>query len=191
MTDTGVSDGREVPRGARQPPVRSALVVGCGLAAAAGLSRLGVRTDAVDLRAGVEGAGIGLQNQAIDALAALGARDGVIDAGASYRRPPLRQFDSAGNVVAAPGVPGPPGGKPAYLIVHRRHLATVLRTTAETAGATPCRSHRESPRPASGRLRVGVTVKALVQHPDRVDIVFDGGIRPASRPDVRQRAAGR
>uniref|UniRef100_UPI0015F028F8 FAD-dependent monooxygenase n=1 Tax=Pseudonocardia pini TaxID=2758030 RepID=UPI0015F028F8 len=96
----------------------------------------------------------------IDALAEIGALDAVVAVGAGYPKPPLRQFDASGTLVAAPDLPGRPDGRPAYLIVYRPDLARVLRETAAAAGAT---------------LQVGVTVAEITRHPDRVDVTFTDG----------------
>src|SRR3712207_183593 len=140
--------------------VSRALVVGGGLAgltAAAALGQIGVAVDVVDISDRAEGTGIGLQNRGPDALDAVGVLDAVIATGAARDRVPVRFFDAAGGMTLDPQWQPRADGKPAYILVYRPLLASILRARAEATGA---------------QVRIGPSVAELAQDGDGVDVRF-------------------
>lgn len=143
--------------------VDRALVVGGGLAgltAAASLSQIGAAVDVVDISDRAEGTGIGLQNRGPDALDAIGVLDTVIATGAARERVPVRFFNTAGDLTLDPQWQAREDGKPAYILIDRPLLASILRSRAEALGA---------------QVRIGPSVEELDQDDDGVDVRFTDG----------------
>ncbi|HTO55375.1 MAG TPA: FAD-dependent monooxygenase [Myxococcota bacterium] len=182
-------------------PIRTALVVGggiAGLSAAISLGKRGVACSVIDLYGHTEGASIGITSRAVHALEELGVLDecranGIaLEGGGSIFD---RMFDSAGNLLPAP--PRPPMNVdtrlPAAVTIFRPELARILRAAAQAAGAS---------------YRTGVSVESLKNLADGVEVqLSDGstgsydlvigadGTRSAIRgmihgPEVRERYTG-
>jgi 2-polyprenyl-6-methoxyphenol hydroxylase-like FAD-dependent oxidoreductase len=143
--------------------VERVLVVGggiAGLTAASALGQNGVAVDVVDVSDRAVGTSIGLQNRGPDALDAIGVLDAVIATGAGWDRVPVRFFDRAGVMTHDPAWPEREDGKPAYILIYRPRLATILRSRAEATGA---------------RVRIGPSVDELTQDADGVEVRFTDG----------------
>lgn len=148
------------------PAVRSALVIGAGLAGTASAIRLaqaGIGVDLVDKQADVTalGSGITLQGNALRALRDLGAWDQVDKRGYSYDSLGLRAPDPNGTLIAeldemrtgGPDLPATAG-------MYRPDLARILMDRAVDVGVRP---------------RLGVAPVSLRQDNDGVDVRFADG----------------
>ncbi len=144
--------------------VRNVLIVGGGiggLSAAIGLGRAGIRTDIVEIkdRWPAHGVGIIQPGNAIRAYRALGVADRCIARGFVYAR--QRHYDADGNVIGERTMPRIEGlDVVGHCGIPRLALQDILVSAAADAGA---------------RIRMGVTVAALHDDCDGVEVDFTDG----------------
>jgi 2-polyprenyl-6-methoxyphenol hydroxylase-like FAD-dependent oxidoreductase len=144
---------------------RSALVVGggpAGMAAAIGLRRLGVDVRVAELEPDWSPSGIGLTllGPTLRALSALGLADRAIAAGFPLEE--LRVLNASGEVTGGVDFPRLDGAGPAAVGITRPAFHRVLTDATLAAGAD---------------VRLGVTVRALAQRDDAVDVELTDGTR--------------
>lgn len=146
--------------------IRNVLVVGggiAGLTAAVALRRQGVAVDLVELNAQwrVEGFGLSQPNNALRALDRVGLAESCVKHGMAFPGWRIRDrdgrhlMDAPSTTAAAPNYP-PNNG------IGRRKLHEILLEAASGAGAD---------------IRLGMTVEALENSGDKVDVLFGNGDR--------------
>ena len=133
--------------------IKRVLIVGCGIGGATAaytLRRVGLDVHCVEMKSesSPAGTGISLLYNALGALRSIGLDGPCSERGQITER--FRQFDAEGRPVAVN--PTPPG-----IGIRRADLAHILETAAADAGAV---------------LDWGVTVEALNDRGDRVEVVF-------------------
>lgn len=141
------------------------LVVGAGIAGlglAIALARDGVSCEVVEIDGRAEGASIGLTNRAVDVLAELGVLDECVSAGDALSGSVFeRMYDAAGRPLPVPPIPARVDGDlPGAVVIDRPSLSRILLSRAREHGAI---------------VRNGLTVSALEQRDDRVDVRFSDG----------------
>ncbi|WP_410622944.1 FAD-dependent oxidoreductase [Amycolatopsis sp. cmx-8-4] len=155
------------------PAVTTVLVVGSGLAGTATaihLAKAGVAVDLVEAEPGVAaiGSGITLQGNALRELRALGVWEEVRAKGYGFDSLGLRAPDPAGTLlVELPDARTGGPDLPAALGMPRPDLARILHDRAAATGA---------------KIRFGLTVAALAQQADHVEVAFSDGT--AARYDL-------
>lgn len=169
--------------------VQSVLIVGGGiggLTLAAALGRRGIRGDIVELKAveSVYGVGIIQPGNALRALRSIGLMEPCLRVG--FQVDEYRYYDADENLLASLRPLRVAGeDAPAMNMLPRPALHEILRSAAEKAGAS---------------IRLGITVDALSQHADRVDVTFSNGEKSSYdlvvgadgiRSKVRQLAFGK
>lgn len=147
--------------------VKNALIVGggiAGLSAAVALSGRSIATTVVELHGRTDGASIGITNRAVFALEELGVLEACTEAGFALAGGGTifdRMYDRDGQPLPV----RPPGPRvdsrlPFAVTIYRPKLGEILRERAEALGAM---------------VRVGLTVTALRNLADRVDVEFSDG----------------
>ncbi|HEU4723585.1 MAG TPA: FAD-dependent monooxygenase [Gemmatimonadaceae bacterium] len=145
------------------PAVERVLIAGAGiggLGLAVGLGRRGIAVDAIEAREDehVAGIGISVPNNALRMINELGLLQDVIDAGFVFDQ--YVMCDDAGEVIVA--LPTPPSSDdvPGYMGISRPVLSAILTGGAVGNGA---------------QIRRGVTIAAVEQDGDGVDVTFSTG----------------
>jgi 2-polyprenyl-6-methoxyphenol hydroxylase-like FAD-dependent oxidoreductase len=148
------------------PAVRNVLVVGGGIAGmtlATALTRGGIRAEIVEINREwtVLGIGISVQGATLRALRSIGVLDKCVRGGFPYST--LIACDVNGKVTGTVNLPPLLGaGYPECVGMMRNVLQDILREAMMAAGVP---------------WRLGVTVSALEQHADRVEVSFTDGSR--------------
>lgn len=142
--------------------IKKALVVGGGiggLSAGIALRKAGVEVETLEIHPefNVYGVGIIQPSNALRALDVLGLADRCMERGSPYG--PVKMCTSTGFQVAQVGTP-PMGRLPVHNGISRRILHQVLHDGAVASGVT---------------LRMGITVAALDNGPDAVNVRFTDG----------------
>jgi 2-polyprenyl-6-methoxyphenol hydroxylase-like FAD-dependent oxidoreductase len=144
--------------------VRKVLIVGGGiggLSTAIGLGRVGIRADIVEIsdKWTVHGVGIIQPGNAIRAYRMLGVADRCLELGFVYTR--QRHYDADGNLIGERTMPRIDGlDLVGHCGIPRPVLQDILVSAARAAGA---------------RIRMGVTVKALRDGVDAIDVDLTDG----------------
>lgn len=146
--------------------IRNVLVVGGGiggLTAAVALRRRGIAVDLVELSArwNIQGVGISQPNNALRALDRIGLAEPCVEHGAAY--PGWRIRDSNGcHLMDAPSTKAAAPNCPPINGISRPLLHEILLGAATDAGTD---------------IRLGMTVEALENSGDKVDVAFRSGER--------------